>query len=38
MVKISTMKDEGAARACEVLERKRSEHKPSFLALATEVG
>ena len=32
------MKDEGAVRAREVLERKRNEHKPSSLGLVTEVG
>ena len=32
------MKDEGAARAREVLERKGAEHKPSFLGVAMEVG
>ena len=34
----AVMKDEGAARAQEVLSRKRAEHKASFLGLATEVG
>ena len=34
----AVMKDEGAVRANEVLERKRAQHKPSFLGLATEVG
>ena len=34
----AVMKDDGAARAREVLERKRAEHKPSFLGMATEVG
>ena len=32
------MKDEGAVRAREVLERKRNEHKLSPLGLVTEVG
>ena len=34
----AAMKDEGAARAREVLERKGAEHKPSFLGVAMEVG
>ena len=34
----AVMKDEGAVRAREVLERKRNEHKPSPLGLVTEVG
>ena len=32
----AVMKDEGAVRAKEVIERKAREHKPSFLAVAKQ--
>ena len=33
----AVMKDRDATRAQEVLERKRAEHKPSFLGMAIEL-
>ena len=38
IVRFMSGQGRGATRAREVLERKRAEHKPSFLGLATEVG